>query len=386
MTSKVDSLAGDPAVARWLGHYPDADCRSRLYKLAGFLEFLQGNERLRGLTPRQLVEFQANAEKKDQFVILDALQAYFQGRKGTYNSLVVQYAILRSFFKKNRAPLPEDDFAIHADRPPSSGKLTVEIIKALVENSPMGRKAFYLTLWQGLMDLERFTQFNAGCGEALTQHLKKEGIQTPFMFEYPGRKQTKNKKNYQTFIGRDALAAWKEYFERIRGWPGAGEPILLVNGSGSCTKGAYRQLHMRLLERLKYVKHSHSTAVRYGYNLHEFRDVARTLLHLKGKGDGLDLQCVEYWMGHTTDPNQYDKFYMDRSYTLEHYRIAEKHLNIMSGVQTDREQQEVKKLRQDLQERDEVISDNQERISRVEELLKKMLTADPKVLEAEVKT
>lgn len=327
----MEPLSGDPAVAKWLSHYPAVDRRNRAYKLAGFLEFLLGHERLGGLTPRELIDFQLNAEKNSQFVILDALQNYFQGKNGTYNSLIVQYAIVRSFFKKNRAALPSDDFQVHADRPPSSGRLTVEIIKTLVDSSPLGRKAFYLTLWQGLMDLERFLQFNNSCGEALTKHLKKEGVGTPFMFEYPGRKRNKNKKKFQTFIGRDALAAWKEYFERIRSWPREGEQILMINGGRGCTKKSYRQLHMRLLERLKYVQRGHSKAARYGYNLHEFRDVARTLLHLKGKGEGLDLDCVEYWMGHTADPNQYDKFYMDKNYTLEHYRVAEKYLNIMSG-------------------------------------------------------
>ncbi len=37
-------------------------------------------------------------------------------------------------------------------------------------------------------------------------------------------------------------------------------------------------------------------------------------------------------MGHVTDKNNYDKFYRDKTYTLEQYRIAKKHLNIISGL------------------------------------------------------
>ena len=32
---------------------------------------------------------------------------------------------------------------------------------------------------------------------------------------------------------------------------------------------------------------------RYGYNLHEMRDVATTYLHVKAKADGLDMDCVK---------------------------------------------------------------------------------------------
>jgi hypothetical protein len=60
--------------------------------------------------------------------------------------------------------------------------------------------------------------------------------------------------------------------------------------------------------------------------------VVRTLLHLQGKKNGLDLECVEFWMGYITDPNHYDKFYMDGDYVLKQYRIAEKYLNLISGT------------------------------------------------------
>lgn len=92
--------------------------------------------------------------------------------------------------------------------------------------------------------------------------------------------------------------------------------------------------HLRLLEQLKYIKRGGSTSTRHGYNLHNFRDEAKTLLHLQGKQDGLDLDYVKSWMGHITDPNFYDKFYRDKIKALSQYRIAEKYLNIISGKVT----------------------------------------------------
>ncbi|MCX6660847.1 MAG: hypothetical protein NTX81_10850, partial [Candidatus Bathyarchaeota archaeon] len=321
----------DPAVGKWLACYDVESRRGRWRKLRMFLSYLEGHQKLGGLGPSELVAFQRGAGKAEEFLILDALQDHIRGKSGTYGSLLSHYSVVKSFFRRNRVPLPEDTFEINANRSPVSGKLTVEIIKSLVENVGVNWKAFYLTLWMSLMDLERFMIFNRSCAGSLVKHLKEKGVGEPYLFDYPGRKKMRGKKVYYTFLGCDALAAWIEYFERMRGWPSEGEPILLDQDGKAVRKQAIRMRHLRLLEKLKYVKLGGSPSNRYGYNLHEFRDVARTLLHLQGRKDQLDLDCVEFWMGHTTDPNQYDKFYMDKNYTLEQYRIAEKYLNIMSG-------------------------------------------------------
>jgi len=334
----------DPAVERWLTFYLEDGRSRRRHRLGQFHAFLQGDERFRGLSPSQLIEFQVNADKKTQFLLLDALQSWIRSRSGTHHSLTLQYSDIRNFFKKNRAPLPDDDFQIRADRPPVSGRLTADVVKVLIQNVKLGRKAFYLTLWMSVMDLERFTQFNESCGDGLVKHLKEKGVNEPFLFEYPGRKQSRNKKLYHTFVGHDALVAWKEYFERFRGYPKSGEPIYANRNGRGVRKDALQLDHLRLLEELKYIHRGGDRSKRYGYNLHEFRDTARTLLHVEGKKDGLDQECVEFWMGHTTDPNQYDKFYRDKNYTLEQYRIAEKHLNIISGAPTGPQLQNVDEL------------------------------------------
>ena len=79
--------------------------------------------------------------------------------------------------------------------------------------------------------------------------------------------------------------------------------------------------HLLFLEKLNLIKRKgeNKPHVRYGYNLHEFRDVAKTLLHLQGVEDGLDLNAIKFFMGHglQIDPNKYDKFYMDQEYMLD---------------------------------------------------------------------
>jgi len=323
----------DPAVVKWLDYYDREHSFRKLCLLHSWYVWLQTCEVpeyacLRGLSPTGLVEFQENAAGKSRFMILDAAQKYIRSTAGTYKGLMTRYSMILNFFKKNRAPLPEDDFKIKASRPPIKENLNVKVIRSLIENSEVDFKAFYLTLWMGLLDQERFSLFNQTCASSLTQHIKEKGVDEPYLFEYPGRKQEENMKYYYTYIGHDALAAWQEYFERMRGYPKQGEPILLDQNGQRISKMALYQRHMRLLEKLNYIKRGGSTSNRYGFNMHLFRDEAKTLLHVSAKSEGFDMQAAEFWMGHTTDPNQYDKFYRDRDYTLKHYRTAEKYLNI----------------------------------------------------------
>ena len=327
----LKDLAVDPAVARFLRGYDGH--RSKLACLSDFLVYISSRDGFEGFKPFQFVEFQRNAGKDDAFKILDVLQEYILQKPGTLKTLTTRYSFVRSFFRKNRAPLPDDDFRIKGNREPNRGKLSLDVIKTLVHAVGLEMKAFYLSMFTGIMDLERFSQFNLKAGRELAEHLKSKGVGDPFLLEYSGRKQSKNRAQFYTFIGRDALAAWHEYFERIRGWPKDKEPLLLDRYGRPLSKEALMVRHKRILEKLKYVKFSGGSAyTRYGYNLHEFRDVARTLLHLQGRKDQLDMDCVEFWMGHITDPNNYDKFYLDKEYVLRQYRIAEKYLNLISGT------------------------------------------------------
>jgi hypothetical protein len=345
MAKAIDPLEADPAVKKWLDEYRPPGRRGRLCDLRGFLRWLRANgpEHLRGLTPSQLVEYQRAASRNgNEYEILDALQAYIRQKPGTHSSLHVTYSAVRSFFLHNRAPLPRDPFRIKATRPPVRALLSISDLRTLINAADLGMKAFYLTLLQSAMDQERFQYFNIHFAKALADHLKEKGVNEPFMIELPGRKQSLDKTPFYTFIGRDALEAWKEYFDRIRGWPKEGEPLMWGRRGRPLSKSAILQKHIRLLEKLKYVKRGGGdTSRRYGYNLHEIRDIFRSLLHTKAKKDGFDEACAEFWMGHEVDPNNYDKFYMDKEYVLKHYRIAEKYLNIISGPRSAEDAEEM---------------------------------------------
>jgi hypothetical protein len=93
---------------------------------------------------------------------------------------------------------------------------------------------------------------------------------------------------------------------------------------------AFSNRHFRRLKRLKYTQTNNprDTGTRYGYNLHELRDLARSLLE-KAKEDGFNTNSAEYWMGHTVDPFFYNKVWkIDPDYNLKQYGIAEKYLSL----------------------------------------------------------
>jgi hypothetical protein len=302
--------------------------------LLDYLAFLDRKKCFEKVTPSGLVEFQRHAKKDDrEYELLDLLKEYIRGKLGTYKALRLRVSIVKSFFRENRAELPIEKIRIRASRSPIQSKIDDTVVRDLVENNEFDMKAFYLTLFMGLLDLDRFLEFNRKYGKGLVDHLKEKGVDEPFVIEYPRRKENRNKIWFTTFIGHDALVAWKNYFKRRRGYPKEGEAILLDERGKPIQDPTLRQRHIRMLARLNYIKRGNDISTRHGYGLHNFRDAARTLLH-KAKHEGLDLDCVEFWMGHTIDPNDYDQFYKDKEYLMKQYKIAEKHLNIISGIQS----------------------------------------------------
>lgn len=346
----MDSLLDDEAVLKWLAPYESSSQQTNLSYIRDFMLFVE-KENFHIQTPIGLIEFQKNVDKNQEYLLLDLLQKYILEKKGTRSSKLVRYSKVKTFFLRNRAGLPDDDFKIKAERSPIKDKVEVDVIRSLISIADLGFKAFYLTLWTGILDQERFYQFNSKYGFELGRHLKEKGIDEPFMIEFDGRKQTKNQIIFHTYLGRDALYAWREYFERIRGYPNEGEAALVNDRGKRFVKGTMPNKHLRLLAKLNYIQREKGRGVRYGFGLHNFRDAAKTLLHLEGKKDGLDLDCVDYWMGHVTDPNQYDKFYRDKNYSLEQYRIAEKHLNIISGKKSSlKTDEDIKIMKKELEE------------------------------------
>jgi hypothetical protein len=255
------------------------------------------------------------------------------------------------FFLKNRVKMPSTrDWEPQPTREPTKGRLDVDKVVEIIKHSKIREQAIFLTMFQSLMDLERFVQFNRKYAGPLVEHIKAGKFDEPFRIDYAsGRK--RNKQAFHTFIHRDALQAWKDYFERIRGYPKPAEPIALEQYEHEVSKSSIRHAFITVAEQLRIRprrKGTRDISNRTGAAPHEaFRDVVRTMLRTRAKKDGFDLEVAEYWMGHRIDKYNYDKFAeLEPEYDTEHAKIASKYLNVISNSQAQ-ETSEIAQLREE---------------------------------------
>lgn len=125
---------------------------------------------------------------------------------------------------------------------------------------------------------------------------------------------------------------------------------------------------LRILRRAGLIpKRKGDHGAKYGYNAHEMRDIAKSLLHTQAKADGFDMDCAEFFLGHTVDKLGYDKFYNDTKYVKKQYLIAEKYLNIISSPP---ESELVK-------EQAERMKEMEQKVARLTEILDRMQSTLP---------
>jgi hypothetical protein len=283
-----------------------------------------------GRLPSQLLEFQENAKGRDRYILTDLMIQRVQEKGGTYSGMLGHLSILRSFFNHNRVELPGvGSWKPHPTKEPVQGRLDVAQVTEIIIHANLRDTAIFLTMFQGLMDLERFTEFNRKYAAALVNHLKQKSLDEPFRIDFLGGRKGNHRKFY-TYIHHDALKAWQDYFERARGWPKTGEPIALSIQHTAPSKNAIRSSFITITKKL-HLRPEVPKGEMTGVAPHDaFRDVVRSLLQT-AKKRGLDLTCAEFWMGHSIDPYNYNRFAeLEPDYVLENAKIAAEYLNIIT--------------------------------------------------------
>ena len=278
----------------------------------------------------EMVEFQKQAQGDGRYKLVDLAISHAKSRGGTHNTIRDRYLRVRSFFLHNRAELPRVPVNLMPTRDGSIGRWTVEVLRDVIKASKPRDQAIYLTLFQGLMDQKRFQDFNMQ-GYRLGDHIRSKGVDVPYRVDCLRGRKT-NRRSYNSWIGHDALVGWQLYFERGRDYPRKSESAALTFDEEPLSMNAFRWEHIERLRKMKIIEpRSHDVGARYGYGLHELRDLSRSLLE-KAKGERFNTNSAEYWMGHVVDPLFYNKIWkLDSEYNLNQYRIAEKYLNILSG-------------------------------------------------------
>jgi len=327
----LDAARQEACVRTWLNRLHPETRSSYSSAFKDWLLWLWSFPRWSGKLPSELLEWQENAKGRDRFILVDLMTQRVQEKGGTYSSMTSRLSHIRSFFHHNRVELPGlGGWRPRPTKEPVQGRLTVPQVVEIITHANLRDMAIFLTMFQSLMDMERFVQFNKKYAAALVDHLKHKSLDEPFRINFPtGRK--KNQRGFYTYIHHDALQAWINYFDRQRGWPKEHDPIAVTMRSTAPSKTAIRATFTTIARKLR-LRPQYNKREKTGVSPHEaFRDVVRSLLQT-AKKSGFDTTCAEYWMGHSVDPYNYNKFTeLEPDYVMENAKIAAEYLNVITG-------------------------------------------------------
>jgi len=335
LVRSVGRVSEDP-VRFWLERLDVDSRKAHAAYFNRFMVWLRRQPRWEFISPHDLLVRRLEAE--DDYEVLDVVQSYVSNLKLAKATKKKAYTVVRSFFAHNRASLPDDPtFRMHGERPPVTPRLSLDNILEICHASNLCYRSAILVKWQAFLDNARLIYVGKHLGEQVVSQIQR-GVE-PVRLDLPGRKANENESEgrYFTFIGRDAVDALTKYFDEQRGWPKGKEPIWIVKGKRPLTKSAFEASWLNQTRRIGLLPRKEGpVGSRYGYNLHEMRDVAISLCHTRLKAQGFDMDCAKFMAGQVgqVDPLKYDKFYEDSSYMREQYLIAENCLNIISQKPT----------------------------------------------------
>ena len=321
----------DEKVENWLIRFAESTKKSYRFHFERWIRWMGENgDKLAGLSPGELVEFQRNASNDEEFIILDLLQRHTREIPGRYNSKMKPYTCVRSFFKHSRASLPQDVFAPRAELPPVIGDLTVDEIRLVVLASKPVYQAVFLCMLQGGMDGVGLVDWSKAGYKNLKKmlpelmHMGRE--KRALKIVLPGRKKYRNIKPFYTYIGADAIDALQNWLKRR---PPEAEAIFTNQYGEPVTTKSMRTYWTRKLIMLGIIELGKpgNRGNRYGKNPHEMRDVFRSQWEkTTAKGS-----VAEFMMGHQIDPLEYNKAFRDELWTLGEYQKALPLLEIISS-------------------------------------------------------
>lgn len=370
------------AKERWLSRVAETTAQSYENRLGVFMVWLKENGgKFSDMSPDDLVEYQSNTDNGSKYDLLDLVQQWAQGLDLRYSTKKTDYRRILSFFRHNRAELPDDpSFKIRSDKPPVKITLTLQDVRDVILSSNRTYRSIFIAMFQGGMDLSAFEYWNENGWEDMKKQLRDDP--EVIRIELPGRKKRRNKEAFYTFIGMDAIDALRDYLgeridekkfaileEKRKEWcrkhnqkwepkeyiPGC----IFYNQQGKpIKKGSVHTYWLKHLQKIGKVKTAVNgdASTRYGKNIHELRDLFRTQWE-KSPAKG---SVAEFAMGHAIDPLEYNKACKDEAWTSREYKKALPLLQIMSSTrpfgQVDEEeliilQRQIRKLEQENKDR-----------------------------------
>lgn len=347
--AELDDIRRENCVKLWLGRISPRYGYNALRILEQFRrEKLAEHPRFGRMGWSALVEWQRESRGVDRYEIPRLAQDFVNARKDwRYNYQTSCYTYIASFFLHNLAEWPKDPtFRIHSEVAPVRMQLNFEGLKRIILNCGKRDKAVYLLLAQTLLDEAGFFFVNTHYASLILEaKLKRSGI---VKLTIPGRKQTRNVENYDTFLEvnvSDFAVAFDDYLKSLPELPREalflnqwGKPLTKQNlirnfheraistgvvkrWSPQCSvcggttvwfrdrgAGVTRNLSGYRCQECKNVVWSRELTqtlqtIRYGASPHLIRDVMRS----RWREANLNTFYAERMMGHTPDPLRYDQ-------------------------------------------------------------------------------
>lgn len=312
----------------WLSRIGENTRRDYEYTFKRFLKWKTENGgKFSDMSPDELIAYQRNCSNNDCYEILDMIQRWILGMSGlAYKTKRLYYVSILSFFTHNRAELPKDkSFKIRGDKPRTPSNLRPEHVrKALLIANPMYGAMISCMLEGGMGIAEVIEWSNNGWKNLRDQLDKGSDI---IKIELQGRKSHRNIRPYFTLIGGDALDLLKQYLGPEL--PEERDAIFINAFKTPVKKTALKLFWLRHLTRLRIIEKAENgtKGTRYGYGLHELRDIFRT----QWSQSRANPDIGEFLMGHKLDEYGYNQVYRDYDYVVEEYRKALPFLNVLSG-------------------------------------------------------
>ena len=297
------------------------------YHLRTFFRYLHTNGgEFMGMDPDELVAYVKKMPDKYDFT--DALLDYKsnQENKGLrVKTVKSRITIIRSLFNHNRVQLPKETllWKVNAKTPIVEGTLdTKEIMQMILSFNPT-YQAVFTSMFQSGMDSDCFMRWNESGWDALKEALRRDDRVHEIAIN--GRKHTKNKLVFYTFIGKDALDKIRTYLPYR---PEGATHIFYTKQGKPITKNSVYLMWMRHLKTQgMIVLQDNGTASRYGKNPHEIRDVFVTQFQKSPAGK----DAGNYFTGHVGDSNGYAKAFKDPTHRRKMYRLGEPYISIFSN-------------------------------------------------------
>jgi integrase len=325
-------IVESPKVSLWLSRLQPNTAETYRNLFNSFLNWLgTGGGKFAEFTPEQLLDYSKLGDD-EKWELVDLTLEYVLTIKGTEGHIKNHLKAIKSFFKHNRCILPDDsNIRVKPTRKKVEGTLTLENIRDVILASNKLYRAVFLVMFTGGLGQDEFIRWSNEGLPSLREQL--EAHQDVIRIDVAGRKKMKNRYNYYTFIGGDALNALKAYLkERDSLYPDTPEIFLTAKNTPLTTNTLYHEW-MRLMKRLQIYKpeprKDGEPPRRQGINPHEMRDVLIT----KWQEWNVSPQIYcEYRVGHVIDKNEYNKIYRNEPKMRDEFLNVLPYLNVLSST------------------------------------------------------